>query len=289
MRDTLDLDAYLRRIGHDGARTATAATLRSVVLAHTKAIAFENLDPLLGRPVRLDVGSIQRKLIAGGRGGYCFEHNLLIAHALRALGFAVTGLAARVVLDLPPGAMRPRTHMLLLVGMDGGTDGGRAIVDVGFGGLTPTAPLRLETDAEQPTPHEPFRLDWVDRGDGGETGYRLDVRIADTWTPLYAFDLQAQHDADFEMMNHYTATHPASTFRNALMAARVTDDARYGLRDAVLSVHRRGAPSQRRTLDSVAAIRDTLADPFGISLPDDPALDPALDAALARLVGETTR
>ena len=285
MRDTLDLDAYLRRIGHDGARTATAGTLRSVVLAHTKAIAFENLDPLLGRPVRLDVGSIQRKLIAGGRGGYCFEHNLLIAHALRAMGFGVTGLAARVVMDLPPGAMRPRTHMLLLVEMNGERGGGRAIVDAGFGGLTPTGPLMLETDAEQTTPHEPFRVARVDRVDRNETGYRLDVRIADAWTPLYAFDLQAQSDPDFEMMNHYTATHPDSTFRNALLAARVTDDARYGLRDAVLSVHRRGAPSQRRTLDSAEAIRDALADPFGIALPDDPALD----AALARLVGEAAR
>src|SRR5690606_34277901 len=149
-----DLEAYLARIGYDGARTATLDVLRELHLRHTQAIPFENLDPLLRRPVALDAESLMRKLVHGRRGGYCFEQNLLFAHALQALGFRARGLAARVVYNVPPGTVMPRTHMLLAVDV-----GGEPIVaDVGFGGLTLTAPLALRPAIEQATPHEPFRL-----------------------------------------------------------------------------------------------------------------------------------
>ena len=71
----IDLDAYFRRIGYDGPRDASLETLRELHRLHPQAIPFENLDPLLGRPVNLDPASLQAKLVEGGRGGYCFEQN----------------------------------------------------------------------------------------------------------------------------------------------------------------------------------------------------------------------
>ncbi len=68
----LDLDAYFRRIAYRGERTPTLATLRALQAQHPLAIAFENLDALAGWAVRLDADSLQRKLVAAGRGGYCF-------------------------------------------------------------------------------------------------------------------------------------------------------------------------------------------------------------------------
>src|SRR4051812_46583237 len=109
---TFDLDAYFRRIGYSGAGTATLDTLRAILVRHPEAIPFENLDPLLRWPVRLDIGSLQQKLVRDGRGGYCFEQNLLLGHALSDLGFQVTGLAARVLWIAPEGAVTPRGHML---------------------------------------------------------------------------------------------------------------------------------------------------------------------------------
>ena len=110
---TLDLDAYLRRIDYGGALEPTLPALQALHLAHATHIPFENLDILLGRSIGLDLESLQAKLVAGGRGGYCFEQNTLFAAALRALGFDVTLLAARVRF----GANRvlPRTHMTLSV------------------------------------------------------------------------------------------------------------------------------------------------------------------------------
>jgi N-hydroxyarylamine O-acetyltransferase len=50
--------------------------------------------------------------------------------------------------------MPPRTHRLLLVELNGE----RWIADVGFGGQTLTAPIRLLANEEQETPHGLYRL-----------------------------------------------------------------------------------------------------------------------------------
>src|ERR1043165_2989243 len=107
-----DLQAYFRRIGYlDGDRAPPLETLRALHPHPTQTIAFEDLDPLSGRPVNLDLPSLERKLVHEGRGGYCFEHNLLFSHVLHELGFAVQGLAARVVWNAPEGVIRKRSHM----------------------------------------------------------------------------------------------------------------------------------------------------------------------------------
>ena len=104
----IDLDAYCARLGYDGPRDASLKTLHDLHYLHPQAIAFENLDPLLGRPVKLDPASLQAKLVAGGRGGYCFEHNTLFAGVLRTLGFKVQEATARVRWSVPPGVGTPR-------------------------------------------------------------------------------------------------------------------------------------------------------------------------------------
>src|SRR5688500_6459235 len=110
-------DAYFARIGHAGPRDATAATLDAVHRAHATAVPFENLDVFLGRPIRIDLESVQAKLVGARRGGYCFEQNTLFAAALAHLGFAVTCLAARV--RLGSARLLPRTHMILKVQAEG--------------------------------------------------------------------------------------------------------------------------------------------------------------------------
>src|SRR5687768_13177258 len=110
-----DLGAYLQRIGYEGETSPELNILRALVTQHVETIPFENLNPLLRRPVLLDVKSLQRKLIHDRRGGYCYEQNLVLKHALESLGFRVTGLAARVVWESPEGHITPRSHMLLRV------------------------------------------------------------------------------------------------------------------------------------------------------------------------------
>src|SRR5580704_18152588 len=152
---TVDLDAYLARIGYDGPREATLPVLCALHALHPAAIAFENLDPVLGRPVSLDLDALQSKLLGQRRGGYCFEQNAVFRSALEALGFAVTPLIARVVWMAPPDRpLGPRSHMLLKVDLPEGP----YIADVGFGGQLSSAPLKLAEGLEQPTAEASFRL-----------------------------------------------------------------------------------------------------------------------------------
>jgi len=37
---------------------------------------------MLGRTPKLDIASLQRKMISGGRGGYCLEQNMLFREGL---------------------------------------------------------------------------------------------------------------------------------------------------------------------------------------------------------------
>jgi N-hydroxyarylamine O-acetyltransferase len=270
--DNVDVEAYFQRIGYAGPRDATLETLADIHLHHPQIIPFENLDPLLKRPVVLNAEALERKILCSGRGGWCFEQNLLLGNALQAIGFRVTGLAARAMWNAPEGMVRARTHMLLRI--DGPEhrelDGGPYIADVGFGGLTLTGPLRLVPDIEQVTPHETFRLLETD-GD-----YVLQVLIRDAWKPLYSFDLQPQLLSDYELSNWHLEHHPDSPFVINLMAARVTLDRRYGLFNNRLSVHTKNGESQHTTLATAADLRGTLEHLFGIELPDDPGLEALL-------------
>ncbi len=264
-----DLDAYFRRIGYAGPRTATFDTLAALHGLHPQAIAFENLDTLLKRPVALDAAALERKMLASGRGGWCFEHNLLLGGVLEALGFRVTGYAARVLWGVPEGATRARTHMLLGVECP---DVGLCIADVGFGGLTLTGPLRLVADMEQPTPHETFRL-----VDTATFGCVLEVLLSDEWRPVYSFDLQPQVLPDYELSNWYLCHFPESPFVKNLMAARVTPGCRYALFNNRLSTYHLGGDTEQVTLASAHELRVVLESELGIVLPDDPELNTVLE------------
>jgi N-hydroxyarylamine O-acetyltransferase len=241
MRDNMDaaidLDAYCARIGYDGPREPSLAVLRELNARHPAHIPFENLDPFLGRPVALDLALVQAKLVHGGRGGYCQEHNLLFHDVLAALRFAVTPLGARVIWMMP-GRDAPLTHRLTLVALDEG----RFITDVGFGGQGPTAPLRLEPDLEQSTPHGVYRL----RRDGEV--YETQFRLADRWVPMYRFTLAPQSCADFEVANWFTSTHPLALFVRNLLIARVVGQTRVNLRNADLSVRDTDGSVEHRRL-----------------------------------------
>lgn len=273
----LDLEAYLDRIGFDGRAAADLRTLQTIALRHPAAIPFENLDPFLGRPVPLDIPALARKLVGGRRGGWCFEHNLLLGTALAAIGFEVEGLAARVQWHVPAGVVKPRSHMVLHVDLDRRP----YIVDAGFGGLTLTGPLRLEPQVEQQTPHERVRL--MPAGDG----FIVEAEIAaGQWKALYRFDLQPQTIADYQVTNWYLSNHPQSQFVTSLMAARVRDDRRYGLRNTELSIHHRDGLTERRTLATAMEIRTALEELFGICVPTGEDVDAAL-ARLAPVVAAT--
>jgi N-hydroxyarylamine O-acetyltransferase len=252
----LNCNAYFARIGYAGPRAATLDVLRALHALHPAVIAFENLDTLMGRRVSLDFGAIQRKLVGAGRGGYCFEQNGLFAAVLESLGFRVSRLAARVIYGHPPERIR-RSHMLLKIDLAEGPH----IADVGFGGRALSAPLRLDSEEPQATPHGEYRI--VARGGFFEEETRVDGE----WRTIYRFSLEEQSAQDYEMANWYIGTHPESEFRVRLMAARLPPGKRLGLLNNQLSIHAADGSRERRELKSAAEIAGVLETEFGIALP----------------------
>jgi N-hydroxyarylamine O-acetyltransferase len=252
--DGFELDAYLARIGAVRPIAPSLDALRGLHQAHAAAIPFENLDVLLGRPIRLDLASLQAKLVAGRRGGYCFEQNTLFRAALEAIGFRVSALAARVCAGAT--AVRPRTHMLLRVELPEGA----WLADVGFGGDGLVHPLAFD-DGKQL---------WI-----GAFGHRLrredelwvlQSNAGGQWGDLYAFTLEPQHQVDFEMANHFTSTWPGSPFVNNLTAQRCWPERRAILRNRELIVREAGG-ERRETLRDPEHLLEILDGVFGLAFP----------------------
>ena len=270
--DPVDLDRYFARIGYTGSPRPDLATLRALTELHPAAIPFEAIDVFLGRPVDLSLDAIQAKLVAGGRGGYCFEQNGLLKRVLEALGFAVEGLIARVLWMLPPDEPpMPLTHMALRITIDGA----RWLADVGFGACVAGAPLRFDAiGTEQPTRHETFRLSH--RG----TWTLLEAQLPGGWQPLYVLSPEPALASDYVAANWYTSTHPESGFRRELRAAVTTPARRTSLLNDRLTVRHAGGGMDRRFLGG-QEIADALVSTFGLRLDADSARKAAALAAAA--------
>ena len=131
MSDEANLDAYLRRINYAGSIAPTLETLQEVHRLHVTTIPFENLDPLMELPVRLQLSDIEQKLLLERRGGYCLEHNLLLRAVLESMDYAVTPVGAGVLWGHEPDYQPQQySHIALIVDVGGAT----WLADVGFGG-----------------------------------------------------------------------------------------------------------------------------------------------------------
>ena len=264
----MDVGAYLKRIRFDGPRDANAETLRGLAGCHAMAVPFENLAVLASGAPDLEPAAIEAKLVQRGRGGYCYELNALLLAALRALGFDVIPLSARVRYGLPPGTATPRSHMVLCVTLPEG----RMLVDAGFGGLTPTAPLRVDTREPQVTPHEVFRI--VLDGEG----FLLQARLGGDWQDVYSFDLVRQLPVDYAQQNWYTATRPGALFANNLVVALPSPDGRRTLFNRTLTWRALDGAIERVTVTSIDALRELLHAHFSIR-PGDAELARAWEVA----------
>jgi N-hydroxyarylamine O-acetyltransferase len=266
-RIEVDLGAYFARVGYQGPCEPTLGVLRDLHRLHPAAIPFEAIDVLLGREIALDPATLQAKMIAGGRGGYCFEQNYLLRHVLRAIGFQVDGLIARSLLGRPLEDVRPRTHMALRVRLQDED----WLADVGFSAVTLTAPIRLASFAPQDTLFEPVRL----RPIGAELRY--EVLIGDEWRPVYDLVPAPQLDIDLQMSNWFVSTHPNSPFRQALVVSRTTPQVRHLLNHNRLTVRRPGHEPERRRL-SAEEVETCLVRDFGLCA--QPSWRPVIERAV---------
>ena len=258
----LDVEAYFSRIGYHGPRAATLEVLRAIVLHHSASIPFENLDVLLRRGIALELAAVHAKLVVNRRGGYCFEQNGLLLVVLESLGYSVTPLSARVRLDRPREFVPPRTHLFLRVELDGVP----WLTDVGVGGLSPTGPLRMDTEQEQATPHEPRRI--VSEGDR----WFHQVRLGGGWVDVCEFTGEAMPQIDRELANWWTSTNPNSKFHQNIMASVARHDGTRVSINNTAFTHRSGDGGgevlRSEVIGDAGRLRELLGAEFGLEVPE---------------------
>ena len=230
MSEDFDLDAYLARVGYDGPREPSLAVLSALHARQVDAIPFETMTPLLHQPVVLDLASLQAKMVARVRW--------------------------RMPPEQPDGALN---HMTLRVDLDDGP----WLADVGFGGHTFAAPIRLTPDAEQTVHASTLRL--VPHG----AALTLQTRLADGWRDLYRFRDEAQSAADYQVYNWHTSAYPSSMFRSYLIAERLTPERRISLINSKLTERFADGRVVEQAVETPGALMRVLTEELGVEPPVD--------------------
>lgn len=249
----MDVDAYLRRIDYHGPRQCVPVTLQDLHRKHLFTVPFENLDIALKVPISLDLDLIYEKVVGRNRGGFCYELNGLFCKLLKALGFRVQMLSARVRRD--DGGFGPEfDHMLLKVDLEDPW-----LVDVGFGDSFVDPILFRSGGADQVNGHRylvlPADDDWllVREDEKGQS-------------PLYRFRDEPRQLDDYREMCHFHQTAPESGFTQRWICSRATPDGRITMANRRLIITRNSG-REESVLTTDAEVRAGLSENFGIAFP----------------------
>ncbi len=248
----MDVDSYLRRIEYDGPRQTSAATLRALHRQHLFTVPFENLDIFFGTPITLDPPLMYEKIVTRRRGGFCYELNGPFSELLRALGFRVHMLSARVRRE--DGGFGPEfDHMLLKVEL-----GDPWLVDVGFGDSF-VDPIAFHAGgADQVNGHRyvvlPADDEWqlLRKDDKGQV-------------PLYRFRDVHHSLGEYEKMCGFHQSSPESHFTRNWICSRATPDGRITLCNMRLIVTR-GKIREEFPIAGESELRRKLRELLGIEL-----------------------
>ena len=244
------LGSYLAAIDLEPA-PPTMTLLSELTRRHLERFPFASVGPQLGDPLPLDPAALFDRIITRRRGGYCFEQNGLMFEMLTELGYDTTMVLARVLVS---GADHPPlTHRFTMVDVDGG----RYLVDVGFGAACPPGPVRFD-----PADPGAGRHRIVEREPGE---FHLQLATDGGYVSLYRFDLVRYGPADAELGHFYSHRHPDAGFVNNLVVARILDDEVRSLRNLELRIHR-GDDEEQIAISDASHLHELLAGLFDLDV-----------------------
>jgi len=79
--------------------------------------------------------------------------------------------------------------------------------------------------------------------------------------------MEEEYPVDFEMMNHYIATHPASFLTHNILASAVTQEGRINIMNQDVHIIRSGMAEPTQLADR-KALRSLVVQHFGFDLPE---------------------
>ncbi|MEU2422385.1 arylamine N-acetyltransferase [Streptomyces sp. NPDC007851] len=255
------IDGYLRRLGAARPPRPTAAALRELHLRHLLTVPFENLSIHLGEEIALEEERLLDKVVAAGRGGFCYELNGAFAVLLTELGFGVTPLAGRVYGEAGRLGI-PYDHLALRVRT---VEGGEWLADVGFGAHS-HYPLAFAERGEQADPGGTFRITEAGPDASGD-GVPGDLDVLRNGRPEYRLEVRPRVLGDFTAGAWWHSTSPASHFTQSLVCSRVTEDGgRITLGGRTLTVTAADGTREVRELGSDEEVLGVYLDRFGMVL-----------------------
>jgi N-hydroxyarylamine O-acetyltransferase len=221
----VNVDRYLARIGYDGPREPSLATLTRLQAAHLIAVPFENLHVYYRVGVRVDVDWSYGKIVEQRRGGWCYELNGCFGELLHRLGFDVDRLSCRTF-EADTGELSADfDHLALLVRADGAP----YLVDVGWGD-NPLIPLPAEPGEYASRPR-------ATRVEVDASTVRLIELVerdgAPVWELQYEASRQSRRLAEFAARSHYLQTQPGLSWTEKPLVTRATS-----ARGARVTLHR---------------------------------------------------
>lgn len=266
------LAGYLKRIGLARPPKTDSATLALVMAAHSRGIAFENFDVVMGKPISMAKLDVEKKLVDDMRGGYCWEQNTLLQMALEEMGFTVTPLMCRVRWGKPDDSEEPNTtftHFALKVA----TDSGFFLADVGFAGVNSMAPVNLCVGAEpQALPEGQFRV--VDSKHA--SFHVLQLLVKGEWRPVYEWRDERAPLVDQECSNWFSCTYPKARFTSQFFACRIVGDERHHIMNDEYVVRKGHGIDKQQTTESIAdkaRLLELIDTVFGVTLVETEGID----------------
>ena len=207
---------FLERIGlsADTKITKNYEFLKLIQYNSVLNIAYENLDILDKKPLKLDAQSLFEKIVTNKRGGYCFEVNALLSWFFKENGFEVKDYFARFLRGEKEIPMR--RHRILTVKCDDGV----YFCDIGIGQTAPRYPVKLEEGLVQEQFGESYKFEKDERG------YVLYDLHKGEWREFISFTEDIAYEIDFVQPSFYCEAHADSVFNKAPMLAIKTSDGR---------------------------------------------------------------
>ncbi len=255
-RMEVDVKQTLDRISYTGSRQTTLSVLAALQQAFLLTVPFENLDIHQARPILLEPGAAEHKIVEEKRGGFCYESNGLFHRLLETLNFRVRMCSAQM---MGKHSLSPvYDHMVLTAEIDEH----EYLVDVGNGESVRT-PMQLDSGLVSTTPEG--KMYRIGKFEGMPT---LEVRTSDkpTWQTRFVVNPIACRLEDFRDRCQFHQTSEESLFTGQPLVTLALREGRATLTGRTLKVLQRNRLITQQEIHSDEEYHACLQTQFGIYL-----------------------
>ncbi|MBQ4878416.1 arylamine N-acetyltransferase [Pseudoalteromonas luteoviolacea] len=218
------LALYLSKLGLETPKNCNLAFVEQLIKAHLARFSFSSINAMQDKLLSLEFDVVFARVVEKEQGGYCFEHNKILMQALQSLGFDVSPLLARVLLN---GKWdNPRSHRVTLLKYNHS----EYLIDVGFGSKTPRILIPIDNTADVCDENYAYHIE-------RSAQCAVLTLISPKSIPLYDVEFSETFESDCDVAHFHCHQHPDSLFVNHLALSRMTKTERHTLNN-LLYVYR---------------------------------------------------